>query len=376
MTKKMVIMLVAVGLLFGGIFGYKAFGSYMMRKYMAAGGMPPVAVSAVKAAAETWQPRLKAVGTLRAEAGVEISCEVEGVVQSLHFKSGDDVRAGQLLVQLNADADIAQLQTLQAAADLARATYDRYAKLIETQAISQAEMDACAADFRAKTAQVAHQEVIIAKKTIRAPFAGRLGISFINPGQYLSPGTRIVTLQNLDRLYIDFTLPQQELSQIRKGQAVEVTTDALPGRTFSGTVSAVNPKVDAQTRNVQAEAGIGNPGHELLPGMFASVEIQAGSARQYLTLPRTAVTFNPYGETVYLVEEKGKGKDGKPAFVAVQKFVTVGPARGDQVAILTGVKKGDLVVTSGQLKLRNGSPVIINNQVQPTSDADPRPVEQ
>ncbi|HPI93370.1 MAG TPA: efflux RND transporter periplasmic adaptor subunit [Deltaproteobacteria bacterium] len=376
MTKKMVIMLVAVGILFGGIFGYKAFGTYMMKKYMAAGGMPPVTVSTVKAASETWQPRLKAVGTLRAVQGVDVSCEIEGIVKGVHFTSGDEVRAGQVLVQLNADTDLAQLQTLKASAELARSTYERYLKLFETQAISQAEMDAYTADFKAKTAQVVQQEAVIAKKTIRAPFAGRLGISSVNSGQYLNPGAKIVTLQALDTLYIDFTLPQQELSRLAKGQAVAVTTDTFPGRTFEGTVSAVNPKVDPQTRNVQAEAVIKNPGHELLPGMYASVEVQSGSARQYLTLPRTAVTFNPYGETVYLVEEKGRDKEGKPALVAVQKFVTVGPDRGDQVAILTGIKEGDLVVTSGQLKLKSGSPVIVNNQVQPSSDADPKPVEQ
>lgn len=376
MTRKMVFMLAAVGILFGGIFGYKAFGSYMMKKYLAAGGMPPVTVSTVKAASETWQPRLKAVGTLRAAQGVDVSCEIEGIVKGVHFTSGDEVRAGQLLVQLNADTDLAQLQTLKATAELARSTYERYLKLFETQAISQAEMDAYTADFKAKTAQVVQQEAVIAKKAIRAPFAGRLGISSVNSGQYLNPGVKIVTLQALDTLYIDFTLPQQELSRIAEGQSVTVTTDAFPGKTFEGTVSAVNPKVDPQTRNVQAEAVIKNPGHELLPGMYASVEVQSGSARQYLTLPRTAVTFNPYGETVYLVEEKGTDKEGKPALTAVQKFVTMGPDRGDQVAILTGVKEGDLVVTSGQLKLKSGSPVIINNQVQPSSDAAPKPAEQ
>jgi membrane fusion protein (multidrug efflux system) len=376
MTKRMVIMLVAVGVVFGGIFGYQAFQARMMKKYMSAGGVPPVTVSTVKAAFDAWQPQLKAVGTLRAVWGVDVSSEIEGLVKSIHFKSGDEVKAGQLLVQLNVDADVAQLSALEAAAWLAQTTYERNRKLLETQAISQATMDAYAADLKGKRALVAQQAALVDKKTIRAPFAGRLGIGYVNPGQYVNSGEKIVTLQSLDTIYVDFYLPQQELSRIVKGQTVVVTTDTFPGKSFSGTVSAVNSKVDPQTRNVEIEGTIHNPRHELLPGMYTSVEVLSGAAQRYLTLPRTAVTFNPYGETVYIVEEKGKGSDGKSALFAKQSFVTMGPARGDQVAILKGIKEGDLIITSGQLKLKSGSPVIINNQVQPLSDAAPAPVEQ
>ncbi len=376
MTRRMVIMLVAVFVLFGGIFGYKAFMSMMMKKYMSAGGMPPVTVSTVKAAYEVWQPQLKAVGTLRAVKGVELSSEVDGMVRSVHFKSGDDVKAGRLLVQLNTDPDVAQLHVLQAAADLAQSTYDRNIKLVEEQAISQSTMDAYTADIEGKKAQVAQQEALINKKAIRAPFAGRLGISLVNPGQFVKAGDKVVTLQSLDSIYVDFYLPQQELSRALDGQAVTVTTDTYPGKTFKGTVSAVNPKVDPQTRNVQIEATIKNPRHELLPGMYASVEVLSGGAQRNLTLPRTAVTFNPYGETVYIVEEKGKTKDGKPALFARQAFVNLGPSRGDQVAVTAGIKEGDLVVTSGQLKLRSGSAVIINNRVQPSNEAYPKPQEE
>ena len=376
MTRRMVIMLVAVFVLFGGIFGYKAFMAMMMKKYMSAGGMPPVTVSTVKAAYEVWQPQLKAVGTLRAVKGVELSSEVDGMVRSVHFKSGDDVKAGRLLVQLNTDPDVAQLHVLQAAADLAQSTYDRNIKLLEEQAISQSTMDAYTADIEGKKAQVAQQEALINKKAIRAPFAGRLGISLVNPGQFVKAGDNVVTLQSLDSIYVDFYLPQQELSRALDGQAVTMTADTYPGKTFKGTVSAVNPKVDPQTRNIQIEATIQNPRHELLPGMYASVEVLSGAAQRNLTLPRTAVTFNPYGETVYIVEEKGKTKDGKPALFARQTFVTLGPSRGDQVAVTAGIKEGDLVVTSGQLKLRSGSPVIINNRVQPSNEAYPKPQEE
>jgi membrane fusion protein (multidrug efflux system) len=376
MTKKMVIMLAAVGILFCGIFGYKAFTGMMMKKFMSAGGMPPVTVSTVRAATQEWLPQLKAVGSLRAVQGVDVTCESAGLVQSILFKSGDDAKAGQLLVQFNVDSDIAQLNALEASAELAKITYERDKKQLDAQTISQAALDADAADLKVKQAQVAQQKALVNKKTIRAPFAGRLGINLVNQGQYVNPGDKIVTLQALDSLYVDFYLPQQELSLISKDQALVISTDSFPGRTFSGMVRAVNPRVDPQTRNMQVEAIIKNPKHELLPGMYVSVQVQAGEKQHYLTLPRTAVTFNPYGETVYLVEEKGKDKTGKPALFAKQAFITIGLSRGDQVAILSGIKVGDLVVSSGQLKLKSGSPIIINNKIQPSGDAAPKPLEQ
>lgn len=376
MTKKMVIMLAAVGILFCGIFGYKAFTGMMMKKFMSAGGMPPVTISTVRAATQEWLPQLKAVGSLRAVQGVDVTCESAGIVQSILFKSGDDAKAGQLLVQFNVDSDIAQLNALEASAELAKITYERDRKQLDAQTISQAALDADAADLKVKLAQVAQQKALVNKKTIRAPFAGRLGINLVNQGQYVNPGDKIVTLQALDSIYVDFYLPQQELSLISKDQDLIITTDSFPGKTFSGTVSAVNPKVDPQTRNMQVEAIIKNPKHELLPGMYVSVQVQAGEKQHYLTLPRTAVTFNPYGETVYLVEEKGKDKTGKPALFAKQAFITIGLSRGDQVAILSGIKVGDLVVSSGQLKLKSGSPIIINNKIQPSGDAAPKPLEQ
>lgn len=376
MTKRMVIMLAVVGLLFGGIFGYKAFTGIMMKKYMSAGGIPPVTVSTIHATNEAWQPQFKAVGSLRAVRGVDLASEISGLVRSVHFKSGDEVKAGQLLVQLNADPDIAQLHALEAAADLAEITYERDKKQIEAQAISQSTLDSASADLKSKQAQVTQQAAVVAKKTISAPFAGRLGISSVNPGQYVNSGEKIVTLQSLDSIFIDFSLPQQELSRVSRGQTAVVFIDAYPGKTFTGKITAINPKVDPDSRNVQVEAVIANPGRELLPGMYATLEVLYGAAQHYLTLPRTAVTFNPYGETVYLVEEKGTDKAGKKTLTVRQTFVTLGPARGDQVAVLSGVKEGDQVVTSGQLKIKNNSAVIINNQVQPLNDAAPKPVEQ
>ncbi|MCL5024213.1 MAG: efflux RND transporter periplasmic adaptor subunit [Nitrospirae bacterium] len=376
MIKRMVIMLVAMGLLFGGIFGYHALKSRMMKKSMASMQAPPVTVSATKAEYATWQKQLRAVGTLRAVRGVDVTTEIAGLVRTLHFASGDGVKEGEVLVQLNADSDIAQLRSLEASAELALTVYERDKKQFAVQAVSQATLDADAADLKSKRAQVAQQAALVEKKTIRAPFAGRLGISTVNPGQYINAGDKIVTLQALDPIYVDFYLPQQELSRIALRQKAAASTDTYPERTFAGKITSINPKVDPDTRNVQVEATFGNPKHELFPGMFASIEVEAGAAKRYLTLPQTAVTFNPYGETVFIVEEGGTGPGGKPVLKVRQAFVTVGGTRGDQVAILKGIREGDTVVTSGQLKLKNGSAVIINNQVAPTNEAAPRPVDE
>ncbi|HYA88175.1 MAG TPA: efflux RND transporter periplasmic adaptor subunit [Nitrospirota bacterium] len=375
MARRMIIMIVAVGVVLGGLFGFQAFKASMMKKYMSL-RMPPVAVSAMKAEFQPWQPQVNAVGSLRAVRGVDVTSEISGLVRSLQFSSGENVKEGQVLVELNADADIAQLHAYEAAADLANTTYERDKKQFEIQAVSQATLDSEAADLKSKRAQVAAQQALVDKKTIRAPFSGRLGISTVNPGQYLNPGDKIVTLQELNPLYVDFYLPQQELSRIELGQAVAVTTDTYPGRTFMGKITVVNPKVDPDTRNFQVEATIANAKSMLLPGMYATVEVRAGVIQRYLTLPQTVVTYNPYGDTVFVVQENGKGADGKPHLIAQQRFVTVGPTRGDQVAILTEVKEGDMVVTSGQLKLKNGSDVIINNQVQPGNEQAPKPVDQ
>ena len=373
MAKKMIIMLMVLGVIFGGIFGYKAFMSYMMKKYMAAGSAPPVTVSAVKAAFDDWQPQLSAVGSLRAARGVDVATEVAGLVQSVNFKSGEEIKSGQLLIQLNADTDTAQLQTLIFARDLAQSVYERNKKQLQAQTVSQASLDADAADLKIKQAQVTQQEAQTLKKTIRAPFAGRLGISTVNPGQYLNAGDKIVTLQALDSIYVDFYLPQQELARLVRGLTVVAVTDTYPNKKFSGRISAVSPKVDPQTRNVQIEALLDNPRHELLPGMYATISVQSGKPQRYLTIPRAAVAFNPYGETVYIIEEKGKGPDGKPSLAVRQTFITTGPARGDQVAVLKGLKEGDRIVTGGQLKLRSGNPVIIDNTVQPANDPHPAP---
>ncbi|HXH71321.1 MAG TPA: efflux RND transporter periplasmic adaptor subunit [Mariprofundaceae bacterium] len=376
MKKRMTIMLVLAGLVFGGIFGFQAFKGYMMQKYMRAGGMPPQTVSTTVAGYQEWQPTLEAVGSLSAVRGADLSTELPGIVSAIRFKEGDDVKAGTVLLELNADSDIAKLHSLQAAADLAATTYKRDKEQFGVKAISRQALDASEANLKQARASVAEQQALVDKKVIRAPFAGRLGVRNVDLGQYVNAGTAMVTLQSLDPIDADFYLPQQALGQLRVGQEVTLKTDAWPGEVFSGTVAVIDPKVDPNTRNVRVRARLDNPDKKLLPGMYGSVDIVAGKTQRLITLPQTAVTYNPYGNIVYLVESEGKDEKGQPKLVARQAFVTTGDTRGDQVAILKGVKEGDVVVTSGQIKLRKGSPVVVNNSIQPANEPNPQPKDQ
>ncbi len=376
MIKRMIIMLIAVGVLFGGIFGFKAYKGHMMGKFMASRGAPLQTVSAIKAAYQAWQPELKAVGSLRAVRGINLSPEVPGIVSAIHFKQGEDVKAGALLLNLNASSDIARLRSLKAVAELAKTTYRRDKAQFRIKAVSQQTLDTGAANLEEALANVAEQQALVDKKFIRAPFAGRVGIRVVDLGQYLNAGAVIVTLQALNPIYLDFSLPQQALAKIRVGQEVMVKTDTYPGQTFSGRVEVIQPRIDIATRNVRVRARLNNPGRKLLPGMYATVSVISGQPRRYITLPQTAITYNPYGNLVYLVEKRGAGKHGKAKLVAKQVFVTTGDTRGDQVAVLKGVKEGDIVVTSGQIKLRNGSPVVINNSVQPSDNPNPKPKDE
>jgi membrane fusion protein (multidrug efflux system) len=380
MKKRMTIMLIAVGLLIGGLVGFNFFKGYMMQKYMGKGPQPAATVSAMKAEYQVWQPQLNAVGTLRAVRGVDVTTEVAGLVRSLNFKSGDEVKAGQVLAQLNADSDIAQLHSLEAAAELASTVYERDKAQLAAEVISKAQVDTDAGDLKSKRAQVAQQQAVVEKKTLRAPFAGKLGISIVNPGQYLNPADKLVTLQTIDPIYVDFYLPQQQLPQVAIGQTVTLTTDSYKDIPFTGKINAINPKIDTNTRNVQVEATIPNPKRQLLPGMFANVRVNSGEESRYITLPQTAITFNPYGDTVFVVKssEKKEDKDekGNARLLAQQVFVTTGPTRGDQVAILKGLEPGTEVVTSGQVKLKSGTPLIVDNKVQPSNSPNPKPQEQ
>jgi membrane fusion protein (multidrug efflux system) len=375
MTKRMIIMLAIVGLLFGGLFGFKAFLGGVIRKSISAQGVPPQTVSTAKAQFTEWQGEFQAVGTLRAVRGADIAPELSGVITAIHFQSGQAVAAGAPLIQLNAESDLARLQSLAAAADLAQANYERDKKQLEFQAVSQAVVETDAATLKSARAQVAEQQALLNKKLVRAPFEGRLGIRAVDLGQYVNAGTKLVTLQALDPVYVDFYAPQKSLDKIALKRKLILKTDAFQGQEFPGEVSSIDPKVDPATRNVQVRATVRNPKRSLLPGMFATVVLVSGGPKRFLTLPQTAVSYNPYGDTVFVVEES-KGKDEKVALVAQQRFVTTGETRGDQVAILSGIKEGDTVVTAGQIKLRSGIPVIVNNSIQPTNEPAPQPKDQ
>jgi len=370
LKRRVIIAIVAVVVLIVLIAGIKA---WQIMGYIAAAkknAAPAQTVTTTVAGASDWQPEISAVGSVRAVRGVDVTTEVTGLVRSLEFRSGEQVKRGQVLVRLNADADVATLHSLEAAADLAATVYARDKIQFEAQAISQAQLDADAADLKNKRAQAAAQAALVEKKIIRAPFDGRLGITTVNPGQYLNTGDKVVTLQELDQVYVDFRLPQEDLAQVRPGLEVRLSLDAFPGESFTGKITAADPLVDSASRNFQAEATVPNTERKLLPGMFVRVAVLSGTRQHYLTLPQTAITFNPYGSTVFLATKDNKGK-----LTAQQTFVTTGPTRGDQIAVLKGIKEGDEVVTSGQLKLKNGTPLEVSTLAKPADDAHPTPQE-
>ena len=374
MTRRMLIMLACVLALIAAL----GLGFYVhIRQMIANSPKPsPQTVSTVKVEALEWQPQLAAVGTLSAVRGVDISSEIVGLVREVNFKSGQDVKAGDLLIQLNADADIAQMHAFEAAADLAAVVLERDKAQLEAEAVSQAQVDGDTADLKGKRALALQQAATVAKKTIRAPFAGKLGITTVNPGQFLNPGDKIVTLQTIDPIYIDFYLPQKQIAGLSVGMVVIVGSDAYAGQNFSGKITSISPKIDVATRNVQVQATIANAKRQLLPGMFAHASVDSGEKKRYLTLPQTAITYSPYGSTVFVVKPaEQKDAKGGGERVVEQVFVTTGETRGDQVAILKGLQEGQEIVSSGQLKLKNGAPVAIDNTVQPANSPNPAPQE-
>ena len=376
MLKRMLIMLIAVALVFGAVFGFEAFKNKMIKQFISGLSNPPQTVSTIVAKSQTWSSTLEAVGSARAINGVNLSAQVAGTVAAIHFESDSDVKQGTPLLELSAADDIAHLDALKATTELARITYERDKTLLSTKAVSQQTVDSDKWALANDEAQVAQQQALVEYKFIKAPFAGRIGIRLVDLGQYIAAGTTIAALQQLDPIYVDFYLPQQSLAKIKVSQQVTAKVDTYPGMNFSGEISAINSLVDTATRNVQVRATLKNPDGKLLPGMFITVDIDVGTPQSHVTLPQTAIAYNSYGNIVYVVEDKGKDAKGQPQLSAKQTFVTTGATRGDQVAVLTGIKDGDTVVTAGQVKLRNGTPLIINNAVQPSNNPNPKPVDQ
>jgi membrane fusion protein (multidrug efflux system) len=382
MVKPLIIVVLCVVLVIGGVFAWQAFIGKMIGKFMAQAASAPQTVSTVVAKKTTWQDQIRAIGSLRAVRGADLSAQASGVVDKIAFDSGNDVPAGKVLLHLMPNDDYAKLEQLQASAELAEQTLKRDREQFAAEAISQATIDTDVSTLKSAKAQVVAQQALIEEKIVKAPFAGRLGIRQVDLGQYLAAGTTVVTLQALDPMLIDFYVPQQALEHLKVGQAATASVDTFPGESFQGTVESINSKVDNASRNVQVRASFKNADKRLVPGMFATVSIDSGESTTQITVPQTCITYNPYGDTVYvLVHATGadaknadaKGTDAKPQDTVEQRFVKLGPTRGDQVSILSGVNEGDVVVSAGQIKLRNGSPVVVNNSVQPTDDINPTP---
>jgi membrane fusion protein, multidrug efflux system len=375
MIKRMILMLVLVIVGAAAFAAWKVHAMHAGMAQMAASFSPP-AVSTVTAEMQDWQPKLEAMGSLRAINGADLSAEVSGIVSALSFDSGADVDQGATLIHLRDDDDVAKLHVLQATEKLAEITLDRDQKQLKAQAISQATVDNDVASLDSTKAQVAEQQAVIDKKTIHAPFAGYLGIRQVDIGQYVNAGTALVTLQQLDPIYVDFTMPEQSLTRLQVGQSVSLLNDAYPDQTFTGKITALNSKVDGASRNISVRATFENGDHRLLPGMFAHVTVDAGQPVRYLTLPQTAIVYNTFGNVVYLVQHKDGDDSDKPQVTVQQSVVITGDTRGDQIAVLSGIKEGDEVVTSGQVKLRSGSGVNIVNDKPLPNDANPTPHEQ
>ena len=370
MKKRMFFTLLGCLIIFGGVFGYKAWVARMTQQAMSNQPAPVQVVSATEAAVTTWKPVISAVGSLTAVRGVDITVEIDGRVTAVEVDDGAVVEEGQVLIELDAEGLRAELRGAQAEARLAELDLQRQRRLRQQNANSESDVDRALSQLEQARARVDAVRASLDKKTIRAPFAGRIGIIIVVRGQYLDIGAGVVTLQTLDPINVDFNVPQQELSRIEAGQPVRARVDAWGEETFTGQITAISPKVEQSTRNVAVRARIGNPEGRLRPGMFVQTAVQLPQKSDVVTLPQTAITYNPYGDSVFLVNET-QTEGGETQLTVERKFVQTGASRGDQIQVIRGVEPGQRVVTSGQIKLRNGSRVKIDNTPEPTNDPSP-----
>jgi membrane fusion protein (multidrug efflux system) len=372
MVKRLVVTLGVLAVILSGL-GFVKFKQIQMAiAEGAAFQPPPEAVTTIIATQHKWPATLSVIGTVAAVQGVTVSADLPGTVEKILFDSGQAVAAGEVLATLDTRQERAQLSAIEAQRELARTTFDRMQGLLNEGVISRAEFDRATAELRQSDAQTAEVRAVIERKTIRAPFAGVLGLRQVNLGQYLAGGDALVTLQSLQPIYVNFGVPQQSMAQVPVGRAVKVTTEDAAGTEWTGRVTAIDAGVDEATRNLQVQATLANPGGKLRPGMFVQTVVELGPRQSVVALPASAISYAPYGDSVFVVTDL-TGDDGKTYRGVRQQFVKLGPARGDQVAILSGVNPGDEVVTSGVFKLRNGMPVQIDNSVQPENNPAPKP---
>lgn len=370
--KKILLAFVGLAVLVGVLGGIKFL---QIRTMIEQGDKvpPPTKVTVAEVQAGEWESVLTSVGSLAAVQGVTVSTDLPGKVVDVMFEAGERVEAGEPLLQQDIRSEEAQLPGAEAAVVLARSNLERSRQLLAKKVIPVAEHDAAVAEYRQAMAQADNIRAAIAKKTIRAPFAGRLGIRLVNLGQYLKEGDGIVSLQSLDPIFVNFQLPQHDLIHLGTGLPVRVSFDSLPGKTVEGEITTVNPEVDALTRNIRVQAIIANPGDVLRPGMYADVEVVLPEERHILAIPNTAVLYAPYGDSVFVVEEKKDAASGKSVKVLRQQFVRLGESRGDYMAVREGLREGDAVVSTGVFKLRNGMPVEIDNSLAPDFALQPKP---
>lgn len=361
----MIITLIFILVIFGGLIAWNFIRAYFISRFFATFQPPPISISAKKATLHDWQDYLPTIGVLKAVNTVDVTAETSGLVTHIFFESGNKVTRGTSLVQLDDLAEQQDLNNQEAELELAKLTSERLRSLIKSHATSQAELDQAQAKLKQSQAQVQKTKVLIDQKLIKAPFTGKLGIRDVNLGQYVSAGTKLVSLESMNPLYLNFAFPEQHLNQLYLGQIVELFVDVYPNKPFFGKVTAVDSKSNQNTHNILIQATVPNDDEKLYPGLFANVKAMLPLKHKVILVPQTAVTYSLYGDSVYIVVTKGKDKDkdGKPLQEVVQKYVTVGKRFGDQVIIEKGLKEGDMVVTSGQLKLQNGSHVLINNTV-------------
>jgi membrane fusion protein (multidrug efflux system) len=372
MAKRLILTLVAMAAVLGGL-GFVKFRQVEVAIAQgAAFQMPPTAVTTVVAQRETWPSTLTVIGTVAAIQGVTVSADLPGTIDKIHFDSGQWIHEGDILVELDTRQERAQLANLEAQRDLAGINYGRAQELVKAGVISRSEYDNATAQQKATEAQVGDIRAAIARKTIHAPFTGLLGIRQVSLGQYLAAGQAIVALQSLDPIYVNFGVPQQNIAQMRPGRVMRVTNGDLPGMAFSGKITALDSIINEQTRNIQVQATFANKQDKLRPGMFVQVELPVGQSREVVPLPASAINYAPYGDSVYVVTQMKDAK-GNPYRGVRQQVVKVEGARGDQVAVISGINPGDEIVSAGVFRLRNGAPVLVNNTVKPENSATPKP---
>jgi multidrug efflux system membrane fusion protein len=368
MVKRFIIVGALLTVVFGGLIGFNMFRDQKIKEIFANRKLPPVAVSVAKAETESWVRHFDAVGSIQARQTVDVAPQVSGLVTEIDFEAGQHVKKGDVLVRIDDAVELADLRRLQATRKLAQLTYDRNLQLNAKQFSSQSNVDQARAALDQTDADIAKTRALIEQKIIKAPFDGLLGVRQVNLGQYVGPGAKLVGLEALATVYANLTLPEQRLAELRVGQTVIVSVDAFPNRTFRGRLTTIDPRLDQVNRTVLVQATVDNPDLLLRPGMFVSAEIELGSVDKLVIVPKPAVDYSLYGDSIYVVVPNGQGPDGKPLLKVERRTVQVGDQKADRIAVLKGVQAGETVVTAGQIKLQNGFPVIIDNSIALSPD--------